>query len=188
MTERYKDHLEGAKYGKDTYLYRAMRKYGVGNFTLELVEECTDSDAGIRETYWITTLGTLIPIGYNMTLGGQGGDTSLSPKYITSIKEYHSRKSKTEYATCGFREKTHTVTSKEKLSKSKKDRWASLTEEQKTAHSCSVSGSKNGMFGKVPKNAKKIIVDDIEYRSIAEAASALGISVYKVAKRGKYVG
>ena len=50
-------------------LYRAMRKYGVDKFHIELIEE-TDNPAE-REIYWINRLQTY-KYGYNATLGGEG--------------------------------------------------------------------------------------------------------------------
>lgn len=52
-------------------LYNAMLKYGIQNFSFEIIEnECEDYNE--REKYWIKKLNTLIPNGYNMT---EGGDT-----------------------------------------------------------------------------------------------------------------
>lgn len=52
-------------------LYAAMRKYGVKNFKIEILEEVSDAVVNDRETYWIEILGSF-KYGYNATLGGDG--------------------------------------------------------------------------------------------------------------------
>lgn len=52
-------------------LYRAIRKYGVSNFTIEVVEECSGERASERERFWIEECDTF-KNGYNATLGGDG--------------------------------------------------------------------------------------------------------------------
>lgn len=54
-------------------LYKAMRKYGEGAFSLEVVHECdVESEAFDHEKKWIATLGSFGPGGYNVTAGGDG--------------------------------------------------------------------------------------------------------------------
>lgn len=72
IQQRYKEHLKLASSDDKRHLYRAMRKYGVNNFTiqeLEKVEDNTDLDS--REQYWIAYYDTY-RAGYNETLGGEG--------------------------------------------------------------------------------------------------------------------
>ena len=40
-------------HGYNYYLYRAMRKYGIENFTFEIIEECDIDSLNEREIYWI---------------------------------------------------------------------------------------------------------------------------------------
>lgn len=53
-------------------LYRAMRKYGVINFSFEEIEQTDDELLNQRERYWIQKLQTYAPNGYNCDLGGAG--------------------------------------------------------------------------------------------------------------------
>ena len=50
-------------------LSRAFRKYGIDNFTFEVIEECSQEQLNDREKYWITYFDTFYN-GYNQTLGG----------------------------------------------------------------------------------------------------------------------
>lgn len=58
---------------KQYHLYRAMRKYGIENFSMEIIEECPiDNDILYeREQYWINYYDSYNK-GYNQTLGGEG--------------------------------------------------------------------------------------------------------------------
>ena len=52
-------------------LYSAMKKHGIENFEISLVEECEESVISEREQYWIEFYGSF-KYGYNATLGGDG--------------------------------------------------------------------------------------------------------------------
>lgn len=63
---------EGHKEYEKT-LYRAMRKYGIENFTFEIIEILEDySLSGEREKYWISYYDSYNN-GYNENPGGDGG-------------------------------------------------------------------------------------------------------------------
>lgn len=74
---RWKDHqrlafTEGHKEYNKT-LYKAMRKYGIENFTFEIIEKLKDySISGEREKYWIAYYDSYHN-GYNESEGGDGG-------------------------------------------------------------------------------------------------------------------
>lgn len=50
---------------------KAIKKYGVENFSFEIIEECDSSMLDEREKYWIAFYDSC-RIGYNCTYGGQG--------------------------------------------------------------------------------------------------------------------
>jgi len=52
-------------------LYRAMKKYGQNNFSIEQLEECDADILNEREIFWIEKLGSF-KHGYNATIGGDG--------------------------------------------------------------------------------------------------------------------
>lgn len=60
----------------DKYLYKSFRKYGIENFSFEVLEEMTEEYynkfANNREEYWIIWYDS-IKNGYNQTSGGDGG-------------------------------------------------------------------------------------------------------------------
>lgn len=86
LEERWKEHLESARdLNNQRPLYRAMRKYGIQNFSHQIIEECANNDLNDREQYWIKEKQTWIAKypnnGYNLTQGGNNG-TKYSYDYI----------------------------------------------------------------------------------------------------------
>lgn len=53
-------------------LYRAMRKYGIINFSCEELEQINNELLNERERYWIEYYHSYTPNGYNCDLGGAG--------------------------------------------------------------------------------------------------------------------
>ena len=70
---RWKEHINAmSSSNKKHYkLYAAMNKYGIENFSIDLLEKCPNSLLNEREIYWIKKLNSYDK-GYNMTLGGDG--------------------------------------------------------------------------------------------------------------------
>lgn len=96
---RYNDERE-----YDKPLYRAFRKYGIENFTFDILEELQeyDKESNEREKYWIKFYNSYEK-GYNGTKGGDGGITVLSPreKYgkLTTNEVFYLRK---RFAECKY--------------------------------------------------------------------------------------
>lgn len=77
IENRFKAHLANAKKGCDSHLYNAMRMYGNNKFIVEELDNTDDLDhLNELEKYWISYYNsTNQDIGYNMTNGGDGGNT-----------------------------------------------------------------------------------------------------------------
>ena len=73
VERRWKEHKQDylRKRNEKRPLYNAMEKYGVKNFRIDTLEECTAEDSSEREQYWIQYYNTFHE-GYNVTLGGDG--------------------------------------------------------------------------------------------------------------------
>jgi len=70
---RFRCHISEAfstKKNQSHYLNNAIRKYGVENFVVELIEYCEINDADKRETHYIKEFNSLYPNGYNLKNGG----------------------------------------------------------------------------------------------------------------------
>lgn len=115
VEERWEQHKKKAKQHPNRYLYDAMNRYGYDNFDIEIIEECPNEKLNEQEIYWIKQLHSFYldkeSIGYNMTIGGDGGNTWI----INPHKELTSKKISEAL-------KGHLVSkeTREKLSKSKK--------------------------------------------------------------------
>ena len=92
MIERLEEHIEEALDGSDRHFYRAIRKYGVENIVSEpLCETTTKQAAKSKERYYVKKFDTF-KNGYNMTHGGDGGNTT--EKYSDEeMKDLSNRRS-----------------------------------------------------------------------------------------------
>lgn len=71
IERRYQEHLlEANDNRKNTKWYQALRKYGIDNFTFEILEECLPEELNEKEVYWISFYDSFNN-GYNSTPGGQ---------------------------------------------------------------------------------------------------------------------
>ncbi len=111
-------------FGSGKYLNDSMKHYGKEYFKKEILEYCDDIvQMGEREKFWIVELNSLYPNGYNLTLGGEGGDTFSNKNEIDK-----------------------NVT-REKLSRSTKNRYLKMSVEE-IRKNLSHNGEFNPMFGR----------------------------------------
>lgn len=73
IEKRWKEHIYNANNGNKSHMpiADAIILYGVNNFSIEPLEECSTFQASEREIYWINKLDSYNN-GYNATLGGDG--------------------------------------------------------------------------------------------------------------------
>lgn len=73
IEKRWKAHIERSKneFNKEynKVLYKAFRKYGIENFSFEILEKCSKEELKEKEIYWIEYYNTYKK-GYNATPGG----------------------------------------------------------------------------------------------------------------------
>lgn len=120
---RWKEHIKDSKRecNKKRPLYAAFNKYGIDNFTIEEVEECSAEILNEREIYWIEYFRSF-KNGYNATKGGDGKsycdyDLILALHHEgLSLKEI-SKKLGYGTDTCSKALKTFGITSKELIDK-----------------------------------------------------------------------
>ena len=95
---RWKEHLRHAfepnSAGYNSHFYKSIRKYGVSNFTVDIVEKCDNNLMSKREIFWIDFYNSFNPeYGYNLTRGGEG---TRSIDYEEVYKRYDSGESVAE--------------------------------------------------------------------------------------------
>lgn len=80
IEKRFQDHrvrpFNSKSKDYNSVFYQAIRKYGIDNFSFEILEECATEELDEKEIYWINFYNTYIgwenSNGYNMTIGGYG--------------------------------------------------------------------------------------------------------------------
>jgi len=64
-------------FGSGTIIKQAINKYGKSNFKKTILEKCnSNEELSSKEIFWIKKLNSTSPNGYNITTGGEGGDTT----------------------------------------------------------------------------------------------------------------
>lgn len=199
-TDRYSQHRYLARHlDQDTsnsYIHKAMAKYGLENFKFEIIEKVDDSILNEKECYWIATLNTYIPNGYNLTKGGEGTVGFSRPQ------SQEEREQKSLSMIKFFEEHPER---REQLSEQTKELWKNeeyrkkVTESNKKfyqEHPDMFKGENNPMYGKkhtdearakIAEAAKKkknaiaqLDKDTLEiiqvYDGVKDAEKALGVS------------
>lgn len=160
--------------GSGKILHLAFKKYGTENFIKEIIEECESKEhLDERERYWINFYkSTDRNIGYNIALGGDGGDTISNHPDNDLIRQKHSEWMQENNPTRGRKKsedeierwkdsfvgkykgenspnfgKKHNDDSKIKMSESRKKWHKNLTEEERNSISDKISKSNKGKEG-----------------------------------------
>lgn len=76
IDRRFKSHKNYPLENSNYPLYRAFRKYGIDNFSFEVLEECSIKELDEKEIYYIKHYDTYNN-GYNQTTGGQGNSNNI---------------------------------------------------------------------------------------------------------------
>lgn len=72
VMKRWEEHKKMSKYNNSKILYKAFKKYGIENFSFEVLEECEFDKLSELETKYIEMYDCYGSKGYNMTMGGEG--------------------------------------------------------------------------------------------------------------------
>lgn len=75
--ERLNKHYLNAMSGLDTKFYRAIRKYGISDIESSVLFETNDVNIAKEKEKEFIKIKDTFKSGYNMTLGGDGGDCTL---------------------------------------------------------------------------------------------------------------
>lgn len=142
-----KDSKNNPKYlGSGKLLKRSIQKYGILNFNKEILEYCDSDDIlNEKEIYWIDKYKSYdTKIGYNIALGGNGGDT---------ISNHPNKKE--------IYDKLKPIAKKNAL-----DYWANLSDDDRKHRSEIMSGENNPMYGKEGYWKDKTMPSDITERQV----------------------
>lgn len=103
IESRFLDHSKG-----DMIIGRAIKKYGIQSFKISVIDNATDKQVlNEKEKYWIKQLNSLSPNGYNISIGGTGGNLGeLVNKKISDYQKINGN---------GFKNKRHSDETKERM-------------------------------------------------------------------------
>lgn len=93
IERRWRQHINFPKENSKYPLYQAFVKYGIENFSFEILELCQKEKLDSREIYFITKFNTYRD-GYNQTCGGSGSkncQVKLSNEDIITIYDLLSQ-------------------------------------------------------------------------------------------------
>lgn len=81
-------------YGSGKLISYVIKKYGIENFTREILCECSSlEELNEKEIFWIKELNAMDKnIGYNLHPGGNFGDMSKCENFQIEMKSEHHRK------------------------------------------------------------------------------------------------
>lgn len=107
IQQRYSQHLTAARSNLPNEelmkIDLAIRKYGIDNFSFEIIEECSEEQLDEREIYWISYYDSYHN-GYNNTIGGRSLRGENHPRAILTeqdvweIREQYGKKIKRSIA------------------------------------------------------------------------------------------
>ena len=135
-SNRLKQHRSDARKGINRMLYCAMRKHGIDTFSMEIIYGSRDKEHIFKEMeqFFIRLYESNTPAkGYNLTFGGEGGNTIIS---LTKEQRIIRGKKISDKLTGRIKSETH----KHNISVSKKGKF---------------EGNKNPMWGKTQSEEGK---------------------------------
>lgn len=164
--KRFGQHKVDARSDKDFHLYRAMRKYGVENFTVQAIASCEDGDfLNELERYYIKRFGTFSSdgYGYNATLGGEGNPGRVCSEgtrhklRVASLGRRYSEETRAKLSAMrlGKKLKPHSAEAKLKMSAAAKVRKSS--DETKAKIAASLKGRPRPEWVKAKIRATKAL-------------------------------
>jgi group I intron endonuclease len=124
---------------------RAIRKHGVEQFTISVLEICASADElDAREAHWIVQLGTLRPHGYNLTAGGN--TSRRTPEVGAKISAANKGRVKTPEwrAKLSAAHKGKIISAEQRAGISERQRGRKQSEETIRKRSLAVKGQKRG--------------------------------------------
>jgi group I intron endonuclease len=143
--KRKATHFYNARRGIARPLYAAIRKYGVENFSFEVLEECIDEVVNDREQHWVAHFDSFNPEkGYNLTNGGNQL-LEFSEEVVQRMRDHH----------VGMKGRHHTDEAKRKIREARL-RCTEPTEETRQKLSAAAKtrkGERSAMFGRRGENS-----------------------------------
>ena len=172
INKRWNQH----KYNKtnDTYISRALNKYGIDNFKFQIICICFNEDCNKFEEEYIKKFNTISPKGYNLSNGGKNKSTHPDTKKLISEK-LKQRWKVTKHPSIGIK---YSDEYKEKMSKSVKKSLNELRLKGITQNINSLENLKIASEKRKRKVAQYNMVGELllKFNSISEAVLKTNIN------------
>jgi len=188
LKHRFEEHCYRClKTNVNTKLCNSLRKYGVENFTIEMIEECQLDMIYDREIELIKEYNSF-EMGLNSTIGGEGclgykHSPEIRAKISQAVKNGNSHKGKTYEKLYG--EKFYDEKNKRKITV--KNYWLNITKEEKEKRLINHKNAvrKNSKFNiEVILNIKKLIGENIKPIKIHKQYPEVSLSMIYAIKSG----
>lgn len=88
LEKRWRQHVQDCRKGRAVHLYNAMRKYGEDSFSRIVIDTASNNERACEfESYYIRLYDThLKEKGYNLTMGGDGGNFNEETRQKIGLK------------------------------------------------------------------------------------------------------
>lgn len=163
---RIKQH-KSCKYKGALLLYRAFLKYGIDNFTFEIIESyLSKEEMLLGEICHIRNFNSISPFGYNLHYGGKGGKIKLTEKQKLQRIEHYKALSRNNY---GNKYAVGTVISKERkklISQANKNKIVSDTTKKKMSENMKGNSRSKGVIRS--DEYKKKMSESLKGRNFSE--------------------
>lgn len=156
-TRRAAHEVSAFEKNKNFIFSHALRKYGKDNFEWSILEECNNETLNEKEIFYIGELRTYIGFsdcqGYNMTIGGDGGNLN---EFHPRKKEFYKVIALKNSGENNFLNKMSFKDREDFLDKNQRGKNNSCSrsnyywsDERREKHSQARIGVKNGFYGKI---------------------------------------
>lgn len=168
LKKRFEEHAwRCLKSDSNTKFCNSIRKYGIENFNIELIEECEIKVIYEREKHYIEQFNTY-NTGLNSTIGGEGclgykHSKEIREKISLTIKDGRSHKGKTYEELYGDRAE------EEKLKRKISSCWNKMTEDEKNlrVNNIKTATRKNSKYGiDLVKEIKQKINEGVKIKEL----------------------
>jgi group I intron endonuclease len=155
--KRFAQHCKDAYDGSMTVFHKALRKYSPEKFSVECLYQTYDKHHALEEMeeHFIRECNTHFTegVGYNMTFGGTGGDTSHSPNFKKYIAE---RNYWGENNPCyGLKHRYKTRPTRQGKKPANFEQWATASKGKSYYHSKDLQQEKRFLPSEVPQGWEK---------------------------------
>lgn len=190
VQSRWRKHCKKSSNGCSA-IHNAIMKYGKDNFAIESVDTASNiEELNKKEKYWISSLNSIYPTGYNLRLGGDNSlhnETTILKQSLAKIGTKNPMYGKNVHDFMTNEEiliKNKNISLAKKGVKNPKTAQVLKGRTKESHEYLAKMAEKKKMqnLGEKNPNAKKITVNGIIYNTMKDASIKTGLSMFKLRK------